>query len=182
MTATTTTVEEEVRRADWEDVDELSRRWPKSRVAALARPGMLVGPMNGNENGVIETVTTDIVIVRFEDGRVEPFYWGEVWLDNVQPNPAFIARAPEDGGLKLGAEASKVALLARRLAGVIDDLNSMEACADSPTAERFSKMQKELESQYHALWELAGEEQLLEPLGSLTPQDFEPAADETGNG
>jgi hypothetical protein len=175
MTASSSNVEqasgqtgEEVERADWEDVhvkrnwdDGLVKRHPKSKVAVLARPGMLTNICDSDGTGIIETVTADFAIVRFEDGRVEAFYWGEVCLDCVQPDLGFIARAPEKGALKLGEEASKVALLARRLASVLDELGFMDSEGKLTTANEFGKVVEELEKQYRKLWELAGEELLL---------------------
>jgi hypothetical protein len=138
-------------------------------------------PDGGSDVGVIETVTADFAILRFEDGRSESFRWAEVCLDAVEPDPACIALAPEAGGLKLGPKASKVALLARRLAGVMDDLDTMESKGEVTTADEFGKLVEELKKPYRELWQLAGEElrlsDLSEEASNPTPRNNDPAAE-----
>jgi len=84
----------------WEDVscpmadgESIGRRLPKNRLAALARPGMMVQPLNtsGNDDyGIIERMNEDCCTLRFESGARRVVLWTEVELCNVQADPAYI--------------------------------------------------------------------------------------------
>ncbi|MCY2954823.1 MAG: hypothetical protein NTU53_23070 [Planctomycetota bacterium] len=191
MTESTATVEQvSGPTGEWEDVSVreatgggLGKRLPKSKVIALARPGMVVEVANGGDGlGIIETITSDFAIVRFEDGRVETFYWGEVSLEAVAPDPAYIARTPGDDGLKLGKDASKVLGLARRLASVIQDFSNLETESEcqATITESYEPMMLNLEKAYKALWQLAGKELLIQDsdeASSPAPRNEGPAVD-----
>jgi hypothetical protein len=74
--------------------DEIGKRLPTGAAPALARPGMIIFT-EGSDLAVIEQVTPEYCIARFEDGHVQPFAWGEVQLDNVKPDPAAILEGGE---------------------------------------------------------------------------------------
>ncbi len=80
----------------WEDVtyrtvtaETTGRELPVDRVPALARPGMVITAANLGEGKII-AMTDEVCIARHKDGRVWPWFWGEVELCDVRPDPAFI--------------------------------------------------------------------------------------------
>jgi len=56
----------------------------------LARPGMMVNPCNSRP-GIIIAMTKDYCIARKQDGTEECSGWGEVMLQWVQPDPAYLS-------------------------------------------------------------------------------------------
>lgn len=72
----------------------LGKRWPVNRVPVLARPGMIVFPIDGSGDGnaVIADITPDFCIVRYEDGKTDAFRWGEVHMEHVLPDPAALGQ------------------------------------------------------------------------------------------
>lgn len=65
---------------------------PKNRRPVLARPGMICSPSGALGCAQIEAMTPEICVVRFESGRAEAFYWGEIELAAVQPDPRYLSR------------------------------------------------------------------------------------------
>lgn len=90
------------------DATYLGYTWPMDRVPVLARPGMVANCPNFDD-GRIESITPDFCIVRFPNGDVWPFRWGEIALHNVEPDPAYLP-PPQHGAIS--PEQLKAAVLA----------------------------------------------------------------------
>jgi hypothetical protein len=74
----------------------LSKRLPDNASPVMARPGMVVqDPMGAGDYGVIEFMHTNFVILRFEDGHLDVYTWPQIQLEQVQPDPAYLAVTPK---------------------------------------------------------------------------------------